>query len=125
MSDVEYWIYSGSEPVTNAMNSTLNDLDVAKQLAQEISEHQPGATITIVSRKPENMGEWTRHVAQFLDGKPYPSRWQVDFFGHLMDQDRARLQQAGVTWTHGNTEISPTGALRPGLARNTVEIDAD
>jgi hypothetical protein len=44
MGDLTYWIYSGTEPVTNAMNRRLDDLDEAKRLAAEISEAQPDAT---------------------------------------------------------------------------------
>jgi hypothetical protein len=122
MSEVTYWIYAGNQPVTNATDVVLTDVDEAKRLAKEISEGQPEATIKVVSRSVEPQGEWTREVASFHNGK---ERWRVDFYGYLMDVDHVRLSKAGVVYTDGHTEIGPNGQLRPGHARNHVSVEAD
>lgn len=117
MSDVEYLIYSGSERVTNLARS-ITDLDRARSLARQISTDQPDASISVVSLKVENAGEWRRVVTRFVNGK---EPWYVDFYGEAFDA-LARSEQ--VTYLGANTEIGPDGSLRQGLARHRVAVEA-
>jgi hypothetical protein len=70
MTETTYWIYSGDQPCTNANGLTLDDLEVTKRVAQEISEDQPDATIVVCSYKPErNLSDWTGVAAVFISGE--------------------------------------------------------
>jgi len=66
-----YEILSGTTPVTNLMHSPLDDFDIAKDLARQISEDQPGTDINVKRYVRDSSGnrEWTSHAAQFVDGQ--------------------------------------------------------
>lgn len=70
MSDVTYTIYSGGEPVTSLLSGPLDDLDVARGLAQQISDapNQRDFTITVRSLKTVPEGEWRGLAAVFING---------------------------------------------------------
>jgi hypothetical protein len=124
MSEATYWIFAGSEPVTNATNSIITDLDQAKGLAAAVSRDQPDVVVSVVSRKPEGAGEWGGTPARYKKGQEIPWRWRVDFFGHLLDLDHLHLSQASIFYERGHSEIGPGGEVRPGYARNIVTLDA-
>ena len=125
MSPTEYWLFSGDQPVTNATGVVITDEGDARRLAVELSKSQLDATISIVSRKREPAGEWTRTVARFRAGEEIPWQWRVDFHGYLMGEDHARLSAAGIFYAGGRSEISPQGTLREGYARHDVTVDAE
>jgi hypothetical protein len=81
MTQVTYKIFSGTQPVEVYGNVQLTDLEEAKRLAREVSASptQQGSTITVISRKPEPLGEeWRGLAAVFIDGEevgPNDQRW--------------------------------------------------
>jgi hypothetical protein len=119
-----YRIYSGSEEVTNLTGYPLEDEPEARRLAHEISEGQPGSTVTVVSGSRQPMGEWTRTIATFVDGKPHPWVWTVTFVGAMPTLDaNARLNEAGVSYMGGHSEPMP-GGIRAGLSRHRLAVEA-
>jgi hypothetical protein len=70
MSDVTYPIYSGGEPITNRLTAPLDDLQVARGLARDVSRAttQRDSTITVRSLKPEPGGAWRGLAAVFING---------------------------------------------------------
>jgi hypothetical protein len=123
VANTTYRILSGDQAITNAMNRPLTDEDEAKRLAQEVSEGQPDATITVVSTSTEPAGEWTRTVATFVDGKPHPWLWTVTFVGQLMDADHRSLSAADISYARGGSEVAD-GGIRAGVARHEVLVGA-
>lgn len=119
-----YRIRSGTQEVTNAMNRALEDEAEAKRLAQEISAGQPDSTVTVESVSTEPMGEWTRTVATYVDGKPHPWAWEVTFLGYVEQTDQLRLSEAGISYMSGHPEPIP-GGIREGAARHRVVVDAE
>jgi len=73
---VTYGIYSGSERVSESLNQSITDLDMAKDIGRRVSEQttQRDMTITVRSHKPEFGGEgaWRAIVAVFVNGEEIP-----------------------------------------------------
>lgn len=117
-------IYSGSEEVTNLTGYPLEDESEASRLAQEISQGQPGSTVTVVSVSGHPLGEWRGIVATFVNGNPHPWVWTVTFLGSMPTIDaNARLNEAGMSYMGGRSEPMP-GGIRAGISRHRLAVEA-
>jgi hypothetical protein len=123
VSQTTYRIYSNKQEVTSALTAPITDETQAKATAQEVSRGQPGSLVEVVSVGREPSGEWTRVVAAFIDGKPHPWQWEVTFHGYLEGVDHLRLNEAGITYVSGGSEVKD-GALRAGIARHRLIVEA-
>jgi hypothetical protein len=72
-----YRIYSGTERVSESLSEPITDLDVANDLARQISEqpNQRDSTITVRSHKVElgGQGEFRGIAAVFINGEDITS----------------------------------------------------
>lgn len=124
MSNLTYSLYSGDQRVTEDLQQPITDLGLAKQLAAELSQKQPGEAITVSSRQ-RGGAEMTSTVGRFLNGEEVPWRWRVDFFGYLEPGDDLALSKAGILVEDKRSEVAADGSIRTGLARNVVLVEAD